>query len=336
MLNRRLATVAVLCALPLGVAACGSDDKSSSSGSSTAASDAPAKKKYTIGFSVAKVANPTARALYGGFKYRGEKLGMDVKINDANLDINKQVSDIDSFVNQGVDAIMLQLVGDPNAVRGPLARANKKGIPIFNVDGLPPFPGVVLSGFQPSKEMGVAAAKWTGEELGGKGTVIMTGAFPIPLLEARVKAATETFKAEFPGITLLKRQDSIPDDENGGRKMGESLLTKYKDLDAIICVNDDIAAGVADAVKAAGRDVKVVGMNGSKNGIERVKQGTIAATFDGKAVEVGEKTAIEARKILDGEVKGPITLTVQPVLWTKENAGEWVDPFERIPFPPVP
>jgi ABC-type sugar transport system substrate-binding protein len=343
MLMRRIATLGVLFALPLAAAGCGSDNNDKSSGDSAASSTtasttaAPAGKKYVIGFSVAKVANPTARALYGGFKAQAEKLGMEVKISDANLDINKQVSDIDSFTNQGVDAIMLQLVGDPNAVRAPLARANKKGIPIFDVDGLPPFPGVRLNAFQPSKEMGIAAAKYIGEDLGGKGTVIMTGGVPIPLLEARVASFTETLKKEFPGVKLLKRADSVPDDENGGRQMGESLLSKYPDLDAIICVNDDIASGVADAVKSAGRDVKVIGMNGSKNGIDRVKQGTIAATFDGLSLEIGQKAADEAKKILDGTTKEEVTtFTLQPVLYTKDNVDKWVDPFERIDFPKVP
>jgi ABC-type sugar transport system substrate-binding protein len=263
---------------------------------------------------------------------------MKVNISDANLDINKQISDIDTFANQDADAVILQLVGDPNAVRAPLTRANEKGVKIFNVDGLPPtIPGVMLSAMQPSDAMGVMAAKYVGEQLKGKGTVIMTGAIPIPLLEVRVKTATETLKKEFPDIKLLPRQDSKPDDESGGRQMGESLLAKYKDLDAIICVNDDIASGVADAVAAAGRkDVMVIGMNASKNGIDKLKQGRLTATVDGMSLEVGMQAADHAKKILDGEVTEPVTFAPEPKLYTKENVDEWVDPFERIEFPEVP
>jgi ABC-type sugar transport system substrate-binding protein len=339
MLIRRMAVAAVLTVGSIAAAGCGSDDnKSSAGGTATGAeASAPKGKEYTIGFSVAKVANPTARALYGGFKYRAEKLGMKVKISDANLDINKQVSDIDSFSSQGVDAIMVQLVGDPNAVRGPLARAAKKNIPIFSVDGLPPFPGVRMNAFQPSKEMAETAAKYVGDTLEGKGTVIMTGAIPIPLLEIRVGAATAVLKKDYPDIKLLGRQNSIPDDENGGRQMGESLLSKYPTLDAIICVNDDIASGVADAVKASGRKVLVIGMNGSKNGIDRIKQGAMAATVDGLSEEVGEKAAVEGQKILDGTTTAKVTdFTLPPVLYSKDNVDKWVDPFKRIPFPAVP
>jgi ABC-type sugar transport system substrate-binding protein len=328
-------TAAALAASAVLVAACGEDDDASTSaGSGSGGSE---EKSYTIGMSAAKVANPTARALYGGFKYQAEKLGMDVTINDANLDINKQISDIDTFTNQGADAVILQLVGDPNAVRGPLTRANEKGLKIFNIDGLPPdIPGVVLSAFQPSEAMGVMAAQYVGDRLKEKGTAIMTGSFPVPVLEVRVKTATETFKKEYPGIKLLPRHDAKPDDESGGRAMGEALLSKYDDLDAIICVNDDIASGVADAVAAAGRDVIVVGMNASKNGIDKLKQGRLAATIDGLSLEVGMEAADHAKKILDGDVTEPVTFSPTPKLYTQENVDEWVDPFERIDFPPVP
>jgi ribose transport system substrate-binding protein len=332
---RRLVSLMGAIALMGLVGACGSDDGSSSS---AAGSGSGSKEKFVIGYAAGKVSNPTARAGYAGFVYEAEKLGMEVKVNDANIDINKQVADIDQFVNQKVDAIVVHLIGDPNAVQAPLQRATKAGIKIFSLDGLPPFPGVKVEmvGTQPSAEVGAEQAKWVGEQLKGKGEVAVTGGPQIPLLDVRHQATTETFKKDFPGIKLVKKQNAIPDDATGGRKTGEALLQRYADLKAITAVNDDIAAGMGEAAEAAKRDVLIVGMNGGDIGMQALKEGRIDANWDFNTLKLGQDMAKAAREILDGKTPAgdePVMIAGKPTLYTSENISEWVAPEKQIPYP---
>jgi ABC-type sugar transport system substrate-binding protein len=333
---RRLVSLLGAVALLGLVGACGSDEESSSSAGSTGGESS---EKFVIGYAAGKVSNPTARAGYAGFVHEAEKLGMEVKVNDANIDINKQVADIDQFVNQKVDAIVVHLIGDPNAVQAPLQRAAKAGIKIFSLDGLPPFPGVKVEmiGLQPSEQVGGEQAKWIGEQLKGKGEVAVTSGPQIPLLDVRHKATTATFKKDFPGIELVKKQAAIPDDATGGRKTAEALLQRYADLKAITAVNDDIAAGMGEAAEAAKRDdVLIVGMNGGDIGMQALKEGRIHANWDFNTLKLGQDMAKAARDVLDGKAPAgdePVVINGEPTLYTKDNVSEWVAPEKQIEYP---
>lgn len=284
---------------------------------------------FTIGIAAAKVANPAANLTYAGIKAEAEKLGMKVMILDSNLDINKQVSDIDQLTTSGVDAIFVHLVGDPNAVRSALTRATDAGVLVNGVDGLPTLENVAVIADQDSVIMATKAAQWVGEQLGGEGQVACTGSIPIPVLEIRVTTCEETFKNEFPNITVVPRVDALPDDAGGGRTAGEQLLVKYPDLKAILSVTDIIGAGSAAAVKAANRDVLTTGLGASPESVSAVSAGTMSMVLDSKSQEIGADAVRKVYEILTGKVPAPsetIIVDSVPVLYTKDNIGDWIDP----------
>ena len=139
-----------------------------------------------------------------------------------------------------------------------------------------------------------------------------------------------------PNITILPRQDIIPDDASGGRQVGEQLLAKYQNLDAIWTENDEIAQGVGAAVKASGRKIMVTGLNGDAEGIDALKQGTLDATWDSLGTDFGTSAADAAFKILSGETPKsalPIRIFPTPVQYTRDNMSQWVPPEQRVPYP---
>ncbi len=295
----------------------------------TATGTATAGHKFTIGIAAAKVANPAANLTYAGIKAEAEKLGMDVKIVDSNLDINKQVSDIDQLTTSGVDAIFVHLVGDPNAVRSALERATDAGVLVNGIDALPTLENVAVIADQDSVIMATQAAEWVGEQLGGEGQVACTGSIPIPVLELRVKTCEDTFKKEFPNIIVVPRVDALPDDAGGGRTAGEQLLAKYPDLKAILSVTDIIGAGSAAAVKAANRTVLTTGLGASPESVNAIKAGTMSMVLDPKSQEIGAAAVRQVYDILTGKVPAPsetIVVDSQPVLYTKDNIADWIDP----------
>jgi ribose transport system substrate-binding protein len=292
-------------------------------------SGAPAEETFTIGIAAAKVANPAANLTYAGMKAEAEKLGIQIKILDSNLDINKQVSDIDQLTTSGADAIFVHLVGEPNAVRSAIQRATDASVLVNGIDGLPTLENIAVIADQSSVIMATKAAMWVGEQLGGEGQVACTGSIPIPVLEIRVTTCEETFKREFPNITVVPRVDALPDDAGGGRTAGEQLLVKYPDLKAILSVTDIIGAGSAAAVKAAGRDVLTTGLGASPESVNAVKAGTMSMLLDPKSQEIGAAAVRQVYDILTGKTPATaetIIVDSEPVLYTKENIDDWIDP----------
>jgi ABC-type sugar transport system substrate-binding protein len=303
--------------------------------STPTAGSGAAGKTFRVGLAGGNFSIPAARAVYEGFVYRAQQLGMDVKSNDANDDVNKQISDIDYFIGQKVDAIIIQQVGDPTAFRGVLERAHQAGIHLFSFDEFPGQDNVELQAYASARDLGATSARWLGQKLGGKGSVVIVGTFPVLVLETRIKGAMETFANEFPDIQVT-REDSQQNSAQGGRTLGEQLLAKYPNLSAVWAVDDVLGAGVGAAVKAAGRNVVVTGLNGDQDGIQAIQQDQMVATWQVDSVQTGIEAANMAMRILNGEVAPtelPLKYVAQPILFTKDNVGQWVAPEKKIPYP---
>jgi ribose transport system substrate-binding protein len=305
-------------------------------GTPTAVTSASAGgKTFRVGLAGGNFSIPAARAVYEGFVYRAQQLGMDVKANDANDDVNKQISDIDYFIGQKVDAIIIQQVGDPTAFRGALERAHQAGIHLFSFDEFPGQDNVELQSYASARDLGATSAQWLGQRLGGKGSVVIVGTFPVLVLETRIKGAQETFASQFPDIQVT-REDSQQNSAQGGRTLGEQLMAKYPNLSAVWAVDDVLAAGVGAAVKAAGRNVVVTGLNGDQDGIQAIQQEQMVATWQVDSVQTGIEAANMAHRILNAEVSPselPLKYVSQPVLFTKDNVSQWLAPDKKIPYP---
>ena len=91
--------------------------------------------KGTVGFSIPQGADPSLRLLDGGLKAEAAKHGLDVKTTDANLNVDKQLSDIDTFITQKVKAIVVWPLSS-EAVQPALARAAAADIPIIAIYAL--------------------------------------------------------------------------------------------------------------------------------------------------------------------------------------------------------
>ena len=90
--------------------------------------------------------------------------------------------------------------------------------------------------------------------------------------------------------------------EEGGQKGMERLLAKNKDINVVYTINEPTAAGAAAAMKAAGKqptDYLLVSVDGGKDGVKAVQDGTIDATsqqYPSKMVELGCKAIVDIAK----------------------------------------
>ena len=74
----------------------------------------------------------------------------------------------------------------------------------------------------------------------------------------------------------------------------EDLIQKKMEFNVVICQDDNSATGAGQALKEAGmkEEVKVIGLGGSKDGLQAVKDGVIDGTTYMSAVEEGHLAII--------------------------------------------
>lgn len=213
----------------------------------------PAKKgPYRIGFSNGFSGNSWRAMCIAAVKAEAELLKEDVKdliIVDGQGDINKQVNDLETLANQGVDAILC-IPNSGSAVVPALREATKSGIVTvpFNL----PVDGEAWTsylGTDPEKK-GKALGAWLDKALGGKGKIVALGGIPGNSYTAACwKGAQSAFG---PGIEVLAFKDANWEEDKAKVVMAD-LITAYPQIDGVWCDGAQDAAGAMKALLAANR-----------------------------------------------------------------------------------
>lgn len=296
-----------------------------------------AAEKQTVGIAGAVYAIEAARAQYESLAAVMKARGIAVKYIDAQQDINKQVAAVDQFVDEKVDAIVLQVVGDPNALLRPLQRAEKAGIKVFSLGPTPGFPGTLIEYDDGADNLGRLSGEYMCKATGGTGDIAMIEAIEIPVLLPRWNVFLETIKAKCPNLKVVAIERAIPDDAATARPIAENLLTRFPNLKAIWAMGDGPALGAGLAAKAAGRKIIVTGINGEVVGIDGVKQGVIMASWDMMPTDIGTQLGEKAADILQGKAPVPTKTQVfnqgDQVMWDSKTVANWKPYDKRVKYP---
>jgi ribose transport system substrate-binding protein len=186
-----------------------------------------------------------------------------------------QVGQMEDAVTQQYDGIILGTVDAAGIVPG-IEAANNAGIPVLAVDTAPAG-GDFISLVQTDN---VAAARIGGEfiadQIGGKGKVLnLQGDLANQTGQARNEGVHQALD-EYPDIQVIDQSTMWLGEK--GLSITENILTSDPDIVAIFAANDPPALGALQALKAAGRDdVLIVGFDGTKDGLQAVKNGDFAA-----------------------------------------------------------
>src|SRR5690554_4711779 len=171
------------------------------------AGSAIAKDLNSIGISVGLLGNPFFVATIKGIEDRAKEINPNVKITSvsADYDLNKQVSQIDSFIAAGVDIIMLNAV-DASAIAPAVKKAKDAGIVVaaFDVSA----PGADVTVMTNNVKAGEIACQYIVDELNGQSNVIIINGPQSSSIIDRVKGCKSVFE-KHSGINILS------DDQNG-------------------------------------------------------------------------------------------------------------------------
>ncbi|MBU8855859.1 MULTISPECIES: substrate-binding domain-containing protein [unclassified Micromonospora] len=322
-MDKRTTLLALLVTGALAATGCSVEKPSDDAGQARACG---AGKDFLIGMSQANNAEPYRQVMNNDVQTAAKSVpGLRVVVSDAAQDNSKQVADVENFLTQKIDLLIVS----PNEAK-PLTAVVKKaydqGVPVIVLDRK--VEGDAYTAFigGDNVAIGKAAGEFYATTLlpdGGK--VIEIAGLPGSTPAAERAQGFRDGIAANPKIQIVASQ---PGDwlREKGQSVADALIKAHPDVSAIYAHNDPMAEGAYLAAKSAGKAqrIKFTGIDAlpvPSGGIKAVEQGRLAATFQ---YATGGREAVElARKILvDCAEDVPRTTTLGTMRITKENAAE--------------
>jgi ribose transport system substrate-binding protein len=324
MARTRAPIALALAAVATLVAACGGDDGGATQ-SSAQAKACGTDGQYVIGMSQANNAEPYRERMNDDIRTAAEGVPQfEVKFADAAQDNAKQVSDVENFLTQQIDLLIIS----PNEA-APLTAVVKKAydqkIPVIVLDRKVEGDAYTTFIGADNLQIGKQAGEFVANELlpDGGNVVEIKGLPGSTPAQERSNGFKEGITANA-GVKVIATGvgDWLRDK---GQQQAEAILQAEDQIDVVYSHNDPMAEGAYLAAKSAGRvdDMEIIGIDAlpiPSGGIKAVEEGRLSATF---TYPTGGKEAVTAAKklLVDcGNVPKQQILPTQRI--TEQNASK--------------
>lgn len=284
-----------------------------------------------IAYIVKWLGNTFWQTYEAGARAAAADLGVQIDVFDVDdeSDFQGQMETALNVVNQDYDAIVAASITNTNLIPA-IAAANEAGIPWIVVSEdqdnavLEEYGAFVTARCRLSfYDEGKIAGQYVVEQLGGKGKVaIIEGLAGTSATRDRSAGFAEALAGSEIEIVASQPGDW---DRQQAYDAAASILQANPDVAAIYALNDTMALGVMAAVEQAGKDVIVIGDDGTMEAFESIKNGQLAATIDGVAYQIAYYSVHAAVKAVAEEVDVLPDYDLTPGLITIDNVEEAIE-----------
>ncbi|WP_271985548.1 ABC transporter substrate-binding protein [Pseudoclavibacter terrae] len=349
MKQRRFIFLAAAAATALGLTACtaplengagasgapaatGATQVVESESAETCVNDAPSDiemSEMVIGFSQSEnEQNPFRAVETESVRQSVEGSGAEFVYTNANSDQAKQLTDIQSMINQGVDALIVAPISS-TGLQGAFADAQAQGIPVVTIDrqseGTPCDDYLTFLGSD-FYEQGVRAAQAVVEATGGEGKIAeIQGAPGSDVATLRTEGFAEEI-AKHEGLEIVAQQTGNWSTSEAQEVLSQ-IVSANSDITAVYTHSDTMALGAVTALtnfgKDPGADVSIVSIDGTADAVTEIANGNIYAV-----VETNPRFGPAAVEALTSWFAGePVSqeIIMKDALYTSENAQEALD-----------
>lgn len=219
-----------------------------------------AHKKYVIGFCNSYNGNTYRQTMEALFKKTADKMVKDgvlksYKVLESNNNVATQVSQIESLILDGVDAIIVD-PGSSSGLNGAIEKATAANIPVVIVNDGPVSTDKCYQINFDTAAMAKNAAKNLVAAIGGKGNVIeIRGMAGVPF-DTDYDKALKAYIKTVPGVKIVGEVYGQWT-ESVTQKQITSILPGIKQVDGVIGQGGD-EYGALQAFQAAGRKIPVI------------------------------------------------------------------------------
>ncbi|WP_120005557.1 substrate-binding domain-containing protein [Nesterenkonia muleiensis] len=311
------------------------DDGGGTADTALVGDNAELGEEVVIGYSGPAAGHGWMSAITQAAQEQGEELeDVDLRISEGDNDVNLQISQIEQFINDGVDAIVV-LPFDGAALTEVAIDAMEAGIPVVNVDR--EFSSEFAARttiLGDNYGMGVSAGEYICERLDGDSDAVVAevaGIDSLPLTQDR-SAGFEDALADC-GLEVDHRVDggfSVSE----GESAAANLLQAAPEIDALWNHDDDQGVGVLAAIENAGRDeFFMVGGAGSANMMREIQdeESVVEATVIYPSTQAADGIRL-ARLLAQGRAMGdlvqlevPREIQLYAPVVTAENVDQYID-----------
>jgi D-xylose transport system substrate-binding protein len=263
---------------------------------------------------------------------------------DAQSSASKQLTDIESLISQGANALIV-LAQDSDAVAPAVAAAVAEGIPVIGYDRLIENPDAFYLTFD-NKEVGRLQAKGVYAVQPTGNYVFIKGNSADPNADFLFAGQMEVLKAAIDKGDIKNVGEAYTDNWNpdvAQANMEQFLTANNNEVDAVVASNDGTAGGAIAALAAQGLagSVPVSGQDGDQAALNRIALGTQTVSVWKDARELGKKAAEIAIELAGGKSLDQVTgatkfnggpkgvemnaVLLAPVAITKDNLDVVID-----------
>ena len=282
-------------------------------------------KLYKIAVVLKNFTNPFWLTHQKAAEQAGKDLGVDVTVLAPTKpdNVEEQIRILEDLISKKVDAVVLA-PANTQAIAAGVQKLNAAKIPVV-YDNTRGSGGEFITYIGADNILvGRTMAEEMAKRLGGKGKLLVLEGMPgQQTADDRLKGVKEVL-AKNPGIQVFSQTGKWTIDE--GRNVTENTLQRWPDLNAILCIGGEMALGAAEAVKAAGRDGKVIisSMDVNPAQVTALKASKTDFTISQAPGDQAYWSVAAAIRALNGE-KVPKEIRTPVVVVTKENVDKYAE-----------
>jgi ribose transport system substrate-binding protein len=288
--------------------------------------DKPLQKRARVGATVPTFNQSAFVAIMAGMNQAAKDYNIDLTILDGQNDAAKQLSQIETFVTQHMDAIMVDAVDETALVPG-VQDANNAGIPVENFDRRVTGGGhfFVYVGSE-WRLTGLQSGVQTVAALNGEGNVAIIEGTPGSSVTHDRDAGFLAAIGLYPNIKVIARQTGNFNTADAQKAMEDILQAHPKDINAVWFMNDDMYLGGLTAINAAGRrsELKLLSIDGDHRACEAMQKGDLDGEVLLDIYGMGYEPVRAVAEYLNGRRDFPAWIKLWTVALDKSNIDQYI------------
>ena len=239
--------------------------------------------KVRVGMVLSNLENPFFKEIEEGALERARREDISIEVASADDSPVRELQEIRRFIGEGVDVLIINPTNSHAVSRGVIL-ANEAGIPVITLDR-ESVRGDVASHIGSNNLLGGnLAAGYLKVKLGrGAKVVELQGNSETT---ASVNRSRGFDQGALGNLDIILRENAAFKRENSYEIM-KRVLREEIDVDGVFAHNDESALGAVKAIEESGRDVVVVGFDGTDEAEEAILKGRMDATVKQNPYEMG-------------------------------------------------